>query len=321
MKVKVQKKRGRPGKLPVHEDKLNLAAEKSSCSRVISKIARSPTSLLKQTYHVRDKMKQYSLSRLTDYFERKFGVIVPNEIRTTITLQKCSDKHSHVKMKGDWSDAPRNETLFDENEALDYLQTLSRSLDQAEDFWIEDIPQVFINKKESDSSLLQSDKTLTKKNSSLSTTSDTGVRNEEHKTSHQNEEEQYIDQYDIEYTDQSKKDSKTDFKKMGCKWLGKAHDFYRLVENHKKSGIFYEPYIPSDIDSQITEIKAEINPEIEYPITLKTIGIQLSLGLYKSYEDFKYDMMCMFKNSKIYQKGNQSFLKDIETIERKICNF
>lgn len=61
------------------------------------------------------------------------------------------------------------------------------------------------------------------------------------------------------------------------------------MENHKKSGIFYKPYIPSDIDTFEKTLKIDKN--ITYPITLKTIGIKLSLDLYQTYEEFKYDML------------------------------
>lgn len=320
MKVKEVKKRGRPGKLQEHKDKLSIATDKSHASRVISKIESSSHSLLHKTNNAKNKMKQYSLSHLTDYFEKKFQLIVSKEVRASLTHQTHQKKSRPAQMEDESGSLLNNETLFNQNEALDYLQTLSRTFNRSEDFWIEDIPQVEICQKNSNTSLLE-DKAMTKKNSSLSTSSDVGQRNEEHKTQHQIEEERSIDQYDIEYSDQSKKDSKSDFKKTGCKWLGKAHDLYRLIENHKKSGILYEPYIPSDIDSQITEKRTEIDPEIEYPITLKTIGIQLSLRLYKSYEDFKYDMKRMLKNSKIYQKRSKNFVKDIESIEQKICNF
>lgn len=107
---------------------------------------------------------------------------------------------------------------------------------------------------------------------------------------HESEDGQYIDQYEQEYMDKLKKASRPDFKKQQMKWLGKALDSYRLVENHKRSGIFYEPYIPSDIDSQVKKRGSKQDPVNEYPITLKTIGIQLSLGLYRRYEDFRYDM-------------------------------
>jgi hypothetical protein len=120
---------------------------------------------------------------------------------------------------------------------------------------------------------------------------------------------QYIDFYEQDYMDKLKKASRPDAKKQQMKWLGKALDSYRLVENHKRSGIFYEPYVPSDIDSQEKKRGGKVEPVTEYPITLKTIGIQLSLGLYTRYEDFKYDMMSMFKNSKAYLKKS-NLVKD-----------
>lgn len=102
--------------------------------------------------------------------------------------------------------------------------------------------------------------------------------------------------------------------------MGKALDSYRLVENHKRNGIFYVPFIPADIDGQKGGKALKADKDITYPITLKTIGIQLSLGLYNSFEEFKYDMMWMFNNSKKYLKKNK-LLKDWESIEKRFLNF
>lgn len=150
---------------------------------------------------------------------------------------------------------------------------------------------------------------MIKKSSNLSTLSEAFSGGENAKGTNESEEEPYTDPYEQEYLDKLKKASKYEIKKQHNKWLGKALDSYRLIENHKKNGIFLEPFIPSDIDTKGRRKRHKAESEIDYPITLKTIGIQLSLGLYRSYEEFKYDMMTMFSNSKKYLKGSP-MLKD-----------
>ena len=317
MKIKEAKKRGRPVKKEESKDKLKLATEKSHSSRTITKIVTTPVDDQTSINHTKNKLKQFSLSGLTEYFKKKFDLTIMNEETFAFAQQKFWNQHLIPIAKQSDQILKPNEIILNQNEALDFLQTLSRTLDKSHDFCIEEIPHANMEEKNSHSNSLQNDKIMIKKNSNLSTTSDTGSRNEEHKTHHETEE-QYIDRYESEYVNEFKKDSKSDIKKTNVKWLGKAHDSYRLVENHKKSGIFYEPFIPSDIDSQIIETNPVYNSEIQYPITLKTIGIQLSLGLYRTYEDFKYDMKWMFNNSKIYQKSDPKLLKDIEMIEKKI---
>jgi hypothetical protein len=150
---------------------------------------------------------------------------------------------------------------------------------------------------------------MIKKSSNLSTISEAYSGNENVKVHQESEDEKYVDPYEQDYLDNLKKASKHDTKKNQSKWLGKALDSYRLVENHKKNGIFYEPYIPSDIDSKSRRKRDKVDQHISYPITLKTIGIQLSLGMYTCFEDFKHDMISMFSNSKKYLK-NPTLLRD-----------
>ena len=90
----------------------------------------------------------------------------------------------------------------------------------------------------------------------------------------------------------------------------------RIINN---AGIFYEPYVPWDIDSQGNKPQAKSKNKINYPITLKTIDIQLKLELYNSIGEFKYDLKRMFDNSRIYLT-NPKHLKSLKAIEKHVSD-
>lgn len=320
MKVKVPKSKGRPSKKLDKQAKKQKAAKLSKASRVVTKISRAVPESSRKPPKGHSKMKQYSLRALTEYFEDKFNVSVSSEKGLSLAQKKFRNKYLFPCIKEGGVVYKRSDILFDEKEALTYLQMLSRTLDKSDDYYMEDVPYLEVNKKSLDNDTYKNDNIVIKKTSNLSTVSEAWSGNEDAKHHNESEDEQYIDQYEVEYLNKLKKTSKTDTKKQHMKWLGKALDSFRLVENHKKSGIFYEPYIPSDIDSHRKSKSSKVDPDIEYPITLKTIGIQLSLGLYRTYEDFKFDMKWMFSNSKKYLKKSK-LLKDWESIEKRFLNF
>lgn len=171
---------------------------------------------------------------------------------------------------------------------------LSKTLEKPNEHEIEQVPCIEVPKTSLAASKSAEGIAMIKKISNLSTVSEPNSANEELK--HQElETEQYIDSYDQESLSKAKSESSSSSKKQQMRWLGKALDWFRSVENHKKSGIFYKPYIPSDIDT--LEKNLEIDMSVTYPITLKTVGVKLSLNLYESYGEFKRDMLWVFKNS------------------------
>lgn len=310
MKIRESNKHSRNNKKNVKSSEKKAAKKKkasklSSASRVVSKITRGPKNPNNRVPKDHNKMKKYSLKALTDYFENKFNVEVDSEKSLTIAQKKFRNKYLFPSVKEGGVVYKRSDILFDEPEALTYLQMLSRTLDKSDEYFLEELPFIELSKKTVNSNSFKNDKVVIKKSSNLSTISEAWSGNEDNKNI-SCDEEQYIDQYEQEYLEKLKKASKPEAKKQQMKWLGKALDSYRLVENHKRSGIFYEPFVPAD--------------NTDYPITLKTIGIQLSLGLYKTYEDFKYDMKWMFRNSKKTLKTGK-LLKDCVAIEKRFLNF
>lgn len=239
------------------------------------------------------KFKKYSLKTLNDYFEQKFNVSVNSEANLSLAQKKFRNKYLFPTIKESGESFNNSDILFDEGDALIYLQMLSRTLDKSDDYYMEEVPFIEVPKQTLSSAVNKESKVMIKKISNLSTVSEPNSANEELK--HQESDaEEYIDPYEQEYLDRLKSDSSSS-KKQQMKWLGKALDWFRSVENHKKSGIFYKPYIPSDIDT--LERNVRMDTSVTYPITLKTVGVKLSLNLYNTYEEFKSDMMWVFKNS------------------------
>lgn len=322
MKMKeLQNKRGRPIKEIDRKSKIKKATQISSQSRVIAKIPSSTYISMKKVNKAKQKMRQYSLRKLTNYFESKFNVPVSSEVSLNAAKQRYRNKYLFPIIKENGRVLNRDDILFTEKEALDYLQTLSRTFDKSDEYYMDDVPYIEEDSKIIESKVYSNDKIMIKKSYNLSTTSDVESRNDDHKSHCEIEEERYIDQYELEYMNQLKNASKPKLNKNAIKWMGKMYDSFRLVENHKKSGIFYAPYIPSDIDSKRAEDQSKPDKDVIYPITLKTIGVQLSLGLYKTHEDFKYDMQHMFSNSRVYLKKKPKLLKDLEAIEKRFINF
>ena len=214
---------------------------------------------------------------------------VDSELSLSLAQKKFRNKYLFPAIKESGQVYDNSNIYFDEGDAEVYLQMLSRTLDKSDDHYMEEVPFVEMEKKTFDNNPSKDAKIMIKKSSNLSTISEANSGQEELK--HQESgDERYTDPYEQEYLEKLRKESKNTNKKRQMKWLGKALDCYRTVENHKKSGVFYRPCIPSDIDTFETK-SSKIDMGIEYPITLKTVGVQLSLGLYKKYEDFKYDMM------------------------------
>jgi hypothetical protein len=262
--------------------------KKSSGSRVIAKTKGGRNDANRRAPKRNDKMKKYSLRALNEYFENKFSVSIDSEESLSLAQKRFRNKYLFPQVK-EGAVYKRSDVIFDEQDARIYLEMLSRTLDKSDDHYMEEVPYLELSNKELDRSVYKSDNIIIKKNSNLSTISDACSGNDEAKQQ-ESADEEYIDEYEQEYLDKLKRASKQDSRKPQMKWIGKALDSYRLVENHKRSGIFYDPYVPCDIDSLGRRKNNKRDPKILYPITLKTIGVQLSLDLYKSYEDFKYDM-------------------------------
>mmetsp|Transcript_6303 Transcript_6303/g.5418 ORF Transcript_6303/g.5418 Transcript_6303/m.5418 type:complete len:287 (+) Transcript_6303:1-861(+) len=286
MKGKEVRKRGKTNK--GKSKNLTNTRKISSGSRTVKKTNNSKNSSNRRAPKRSDKAKKYSLGALNGYFEDKFNVDVDSELSLSLAQKKFRNKYLFSTIKESGQVYNNSDILFDEGDALIYLQMLSRTLDKSDDYYMEEVPFIEIPKKEFNLNVSKNSKIMVKKTSNLSTISEANSGNEELK--HQeSEDERYNDPYEQEYLEKLRADSKSSNKKRQVKWLGKALDLFRTVENHKKSGVFYKPYIASDIDTLDKNLK--INSGVSYPITLKTVGVQLSLGLYKKYEDFKHDMM------------------------------
>lgn len=233
---------------------------------------------------------------MNDYFQEKFGWPVDINQSLTLAQKKFRNKYLFPAVKESGQVFGGTDMLFDEGDALNYLQLLSRTLDKSDDYYMEEVPFIEVTKQSLANNTGPEKKSMIKKISNVSTVSEPNSANEELKHQESGSED-FNDPYEDEYMARLKSESKSSAKKQQMKWLGKALDWYRSVENHKKSGKFYKPFIPSDIDTLDKNPKVDMS--ISYPITLKTVGVKLSLSLYSSYEDFKKDMMWVFKNSNI----------------------
>ncbi|CAI2375212.1 unnamed protein product [Moneuplotes crassus] len=272
------------------------ATKISSKSRVVKKSLPSKNLTSRRTLKRSDKVKKYSLKTLNEYFEQKFKVSIDSEQKMTSKQKRYRNKYLFPAIKDSAQSYNNTDILFDEKDALNYLQTLSRTLDKSDDYYMEEVPFIEVSKQSLSSETNKEGKVMIKKISNLSTISEPNSSNEESK-GQDSENEDYVDPYEQEYLNRLKSESNSPSKKQHMKWLGKALDCFRSVENHKKSGMLYKPYIHSDIDSFDRNLKVDMS--IAYPITLKTVGVKLSLNLYNKYEEFKRDMMCVFKNSNL----------------------
>lgn len=214
----------------------------------------------------------------------------------------------------------KNDIVLDENKAKTYLECLAMTMDKSSDVYMAEVPSLD-SKKDFISSKLNKDYNIIIKKSTWNSTesdndSESGSKYKSLKITKQKED--YVDQYEVDYLNKLKNEARPgEAKKINKKWYGKACDLLRAIENHKKSGIFYEPYVPSDVDSQSNKPGFKANSKVKYPITLKTISIQFKLGLYNSMEELKKDLVWMFNNTKNYL-SNKKLLDDLKAITQLI---
>ena len=102
------------------------------------------------------------------------------------------------------------------------------------------------------------------------------------------------------------------------KWFNVALDWYWTVEDNKKNGVLFEPFIPSIDPKKQTDMNFV---KVEYPITFQTIGNLLNLGLYKNIDEFKKDMDTMFSNQWTYFSKQPKLLKILSSIESRFNSF
>ena len=133
-------KRGRPIKEVTRITKIKKASEISSQSRVIAKITNIPYYAQNKVIKAKQKMKQYSLRSLTNFFENKFNVSVNSEVKLNPSQQKYRNKYLFPIIKENGKVLERNDIMFNEKEALDFLQTLSRTFDKSDEYYLEEIP-------------------------------------------------------------------------------------------------------------------------------------------------------------------------------------
>jgi hypothetical protein len=172
MKVKVPKSKGRPSKKLDKQAKKQKAAKLSKASRVVTKISRAAPESSRKPPKGHSKMKQYSLRALTEYFEDKFNVSVSSEKGLSLAQKKFRNKYLFPCIKEGGVVYKRSDILFDEKEALTYLQMLSRTLDKSDDYYMEDVPYLEVNKKSLDNDTYKNDNIVIKKTSNLSTVSE-----------------------------------------------------------------------------------------------------------------------------------------------------
>lgn len=169
------------------------------------------------------KFKKYSLKTLNEYFEQKFSVSVDSEKHMTLAQKKFRNKYLFPTIKESGESFNNSDILFEEGDALIYLQMLSRTLDKSDDYYMEEVPFIEVSKQTLATAVNKEGKVMIKKISNLSTVSEPNSAHEELK--HQESDaEDYIDPYEQEYLDRLKSDSASASKKQQMKWLGKALD-------------------------------------------------------------------------------------------------
>lgn len=108
-------------------------------------------------------------------------------------------------------------------------------------------------------------------------------------------------------------------------WQRLANDAFRVVEQHKKNGILYWPCIPHVKYQQGAKTcqppKGVVFPKVDYPIALETVNQLLQMNLYETFEDFKRDMLQVFRNSETYLKNCPKLLKDCQEIKLRFLKY
>ena len=139
MKVKPSKKKGHSSSKLDISPKKKLASKISHASRVIAKIPPKGKTTSMRPSKASNKIKQYCLSELTDYFENKFDVCISSEQGMKLAQKKFRNKYLFPAIK-EGAVYKRSDLLFDEPDALQYLQMLSRTLDKSDDYYMEEVP-------------------------------------------------------------------------------------------------------------------------------------------------------------------------------------
>lgn len=151
--------------------KLQKATLKAPESRTVSKISGSVSDNKRRVPKRNDKMKKYSLKALNEYFETKFSLSLTSEHLMKVNQKRFRNKYLFPVLKEDGTVYKKADILFDEGDAQNYLQLLSRTLDKSDDYYMEDVPFIELTKKTFDSNANKDDKIVIKK-SSLSTVSE-----------------------------------------------------------------------------------------------------------------------------------------------------
>jgi hypothetical protein len=139
MKVRQSKQKGRQeGKMSKGQKK-KMASKKSKDSNSVKKNNIQSRSKDTRVNKTSTKIKQYSLRELTEFFERKFNVSVSTDEDLKAKQKKFRNKYLFPAIK-DGVVFKREDILFDEKNALQYLQSLSNTLDKSVEYYLEEVP-------------------------------------------------------------------------------------------------------------------------------------------------------------------------------------
>lgn len=171
MKMKKAIRSGKSSNKSSKGSKPQKASLKAPESRTVSKINGSASNNKRRAPKRNDKMKKYSLKALNEYFEGKFSLSLTSEHLMKVNQKRFRNKYLFPVLKEDGAVYKKTDILFDEGDAQNYLQLLSRTLDKSDDYYMEDVPFIELTKKTFDSNANKDDKIVIKK-SSLSTVSE-----------------------------------------------------------------------------------------------------------------------------------------------------
>lgn len=148
--------------------KKEKASQLSSQSRAVSKVVRS---IKGKGAKAESKMKYYTLKALTEYFENKYNVDASTEEGITIRQMKYRNKYLFPGIK-QGKVYKKEGIIFDENEALNYLQTLARTLDKSDEINMPEVEHLDLSKKTISNNTNKNYNIILKKSSNMSTESE-----------------------------------------------------------------------------------------------------------------------------------------------------
>jgi hypothetical protein len=171
MKIKKAIRSGKSTNRSNKSVKQKTATLKAPESRIVTKIVGSVSDNKRRAPKRNDKMKKYSLKALNEYFEGKFNLSLSSEHAIKLAQMKFRNKYLFPALKEDGKIYKKSDIIFDEGDALNYLQLVSRTLDKSDVYYMEEVPFMEFNKKTFNSNVNKDDKIVIKK-SSLSTASE-----------------------------------------------------------------------------------------------------------------------------------------------------